>query len=140
MPIAIRVRSAAGTYVRQSGQTNADIAGRIQVFRLTATTNGAPWTHIVRFLADGDDGTCPHRQLFWGRKAVDTMLRQLGLDPAERASVHAELENDGVSAVIQKTLSARLLKRLGLHRNEVDGVTPPPPRRHVQPTLRIVPR
>src|SRR5215813_10271016 len=91
----------------------ADVSGHIQVIRLSRPDSPIP-SHIVRFLTDADSDGFPFRQ-FWGFRAIETILKQLQLDLTERAVVHAELEQYGVSAAIQKTLPDRLVKRLRLH-------------------------
>ena len=113
----------------------AEVSGRIQVIRLTTPDDAFP-SHIVRFLADGHSGKVPFRQS-WGLMAVDTILKQLRLDAAERAQVRAELDRDGASASIHTTLPDSLLEKLGLYRSKTTLLTPP---RSVWPTPRATSR
>ena len=88
------------------------IAGRIRVMRLSISP---PLTHLVTFLARGENGGgIPHRQC-WGLRALDTILKQLTVGDDELAAVHADLDRKGQSLTIQTVVVPEgTLKRLGL--------------------------
>ena len=72
-----------------------------------------PLTHLVTFLAPGENGGIPHRQC-WGLRALNTILKQLTLGDDELAAVHADLDKKGQSLTMQMVVPERTLKRLGL--------------------------
>lgn len=74
-----------------------------------------PWTHLVTFLADGENsGGVPHRQC-GGVSALDLILNQLTVGDDELAAVHADLDKKGQSLSIRSVaVPERTLQRLGL--------------------------